>query len=190
MDPTMTEHDFRFPRRPHHPGLRGGADDDDDDGSAAHQARGLNAAASELTQAVAVANNKLLGSALFPSLDNAGADSSVSIDQLHRDDPLAAQVWKFYTKTKLQLPNQQRLENFTWRWMALNMRKQKQDDEARQFRDQQTGYVVFLFIQSHARETTLESPATAIVPAYCIILAGPVWLTRGLSHLPAPAVQT
>nr|CAA07052.1 nitrogen response regulator [Metarhizium anisopliae] len=140
MDPTMTEHDFRFPRRPHHPGLRGGADDDDDDGSAAHQARGLDAAASELTQAGGVANNKLLGSALFPSLDNAGADSSVSIDQLHRDDPLAAQVWKFYTKTKLQLPNQQRLENFTWRWMALNMRKQKQDDEARQFRDQQTGH--------------------------------------------------
>ncbi|KHN98758.1 nitrogen response regulator [Metarhizium album ARSEF 1941] len=134
MDPTMTEHDFRFPRRPHHPG-RGG--DADEHGGPGRQPLGLDAANSELIQAVAIANDKLLGSALFPSLDNAAAEDSPSIDQLRRDDPLAAQVWKFFTKTKQHLPNQQRLENLTWRMMALSMRKQKQEDEARRQTDQQ-----------------------------------------------------
>jgi GATA-binding protein len=133
MDPTMTEHDFRFPRRPHHLGS-----DDDDDG------QGLNTSStgSGLSPAFSVANNNnILGGALFPSLDNAAADSPLSVEQLQNDDPLAAQVWKFFTKTKQQLPNQHRLENLTWRMMALSMRKQKQEDEARRLRDQQTRYV-------------------------------------------------
>ncbi|KAG5990213.1 hypothetical protein E4U43_004337 [Claviceps pusilla] len=126
MDPTMTEHDFRFPRRPGLPTL--------------------DAPSSNLspTRAVAVAITKdnLLGNALFPSLENAAAaEPSKSIDQLRSDDPLAAQVWKFFSKTKHQLPNQERLENLTWRMMALNMRKQKQqDDEARlTIKQEQTG---------------------------------------------------
>ncbi|TWU76989.1 hypothetical protein ED733_007441 [Metarhizium rileyi] len=132
MDPTMTEHDFRFPRRPHPPACG----DDNDDCGAGLQILGLDAANSELAQTVSIANNTLLGGALFPSLDNAAADSPTSIDQLHQDDPLAAQVWKFFSRTKQQLPNQQRLENLTWRMMALSMRKQRQEDESRQLRDQ------------------------------------------------------
>lgn len=138
MDPTMTEHDFRFPRRPGHP-----ADDDDDDDVGHHQS--LANAGSDSSQTFAVTNNSLLDSALFPALDNAAADSTLSIDQLQDDDPLAAQVWKFFTKTKQRLPNQQRLENLTWRMMALSMRKQKQEDEARQLKDSQSRYVLFFF---------------------------------------------
>lgn len=100
MDPTSTEHDFRFPRRPDDEGL---CSPDDD-----------------------VVNRPspdgLLGDALFPSLQSAALDSPDSLDQLRRDDPLATQVWKFFKSTKQQLPNQQRMENLTWRMMALGMR--------------------------------------------------------------------
>jgi GATA-binding protein len=149
MDPTMTEHDFRFPRRPHHPGRH------DDDGG---DYDGLTSTSSELSKGFGVANNDLLGSALFPSLDNAADDSPWAIDEMQKDDPLAAQVWKFFAKTKQQLPNQQRLENLTWRMMALSMRKKKQEDEARQYRDHQTRYVAFLYVKSHTCETKVFVP--------------------------------
>ncbi|KAG6010123.1 hypothetical protein E4U21_000157 [Claviceps maximensis] len=148
MDPTMTEHDFRFPRRP---GLDAHGHVNGRNGHPT-----LDAAGSNLFQtgAVTVAINKdnLLSNALFPSLENAAADESVkSIDQLRHDDPLAAQVWKFFSKTKQQLPNQERLENLTWRMMALNMRKQKQHDEARLANKQQ--------------QSRLDRPATHHAPS-------------------------
>ncbi|PHH75609.1 hypothetical protein CDD80_2223 [Ophiocordyceps camponoti-rufipedis] len=67
----------------------------------------------------------VLATALFPSLLTDAADS---LDQLQRDDPLATQVWKFFKATKQQLPNQQRMENLTWRMMALSMRRQSSLD--------------------------------------------------------------
>ncbi|KIP11611.1 hypothetical protein PHLGIDRAFT_83279 [Phlebiopsis gigantea 11061_1 CR5-6] len=55
----------------------------------------------------------------------AGADP----EQLAREDPLATQVWKMYAKTKATLPHGQRMENLTWRMMALALRKKKEDEE-------------------------------------------------------------
>lgn len=52
-------------------------------------------------------------------------------EQLAKDDPLATQVWKMYTRTKANLPHAQRMENLTWRMMALALKKKK-DDEANQ----------------------------------------------------------
>jgi len=52
-------------------------------------------------------------------------------EQLAKDDPLATQVWKMYTRTKANLPHAQRMENLTWRMMALALKKKK-DDEAKQ----------------------------------------------------------
>ncbi|KAJ6786995.1 hypothetical protein PWT90_04128 [Aphanocladium album] len=51
---------------------------------------------------------------------------------MQSEDPLAAQVWKFFTKTKQNLPNQQRMENLTWRMMALSMRKKQQEQRSRE----------------------------------------------------------
>ncbi|OAQ96478.1 hypothetical protein LLEC1_07281 [Akanthomyces lecanii] len=51
---------------------------------------------------------------------------------MQTDDPIAAQVWKFFTKTKQNLPNQQRMENITWRMMALSMRKKQQEQRSRE----------------------------------------------------------
>jgi hypothetical protein len=52
-------------------------------------------------------------------------------EQLAKDDPLATKVWKMYARTKANLPHAQRMENLTWRMMALALKKKK-DDEARQ----------------------------------------------------------
>jgi GATA-binding protein len=130
MNPTSTEHDYRFPRRPDH-----------------HQRNGvvrkgpetiratLREIRADVDKTYAAANSSLLGDALFPDLRNAGAASSKqSLDQAQRDDPIAMQIWKLFSQTKQQLPNQQRMENMTWRMMTLSMRKQKREMQNRQHR--------------------------------------------------------
>ncbi|KZT29200.1 hypothetical protein NEOLEDRAFT_1167197 [Neolentinus lepideus HHB14362 ss-1] len=67
---------------------------------------------------------KLAGS---PDLKAAEAD----LEELARNDPLATQVWKMYAKQKATLPHAQRMENLTWRMMALALKKKK-EDEARE----------------------------------------------------------
>lgn len=49
--------------------------------------------------------------------------------QLAKEDPLATQVWKMYARTKATLPNAQRMENLTWRMMALALKKKKEEDD-------------------------------------------------------------
>lgn len=44
-------------------------------------------------------------------------------DELLRNDPLAAQVWKAYAKAKVGLPNGPRMENLTWRLMHMTLKK-------------------------------------------------------------------
>ncbi|KAI8357977.1 hypothetical protein B0O80DRAFT_271735 [Mortierella sp. GBAus27b] len=46
-----------------------------------------------------------------------------------REDPLAAQIWRLYTKAKDSLPNGQRLENLTWRMMAMTLHKKNKEKE-------------------------------------------------------------
>jgi GATA-binding protein len=79
-----------------------------------------------------LARQGLGGTALFPFLQNGLADSDRSIDKMQHDDPLATQVWKFFARTKQQLPSQHRMENLTWRMMALSMRKHKEEQQQRQ----------------------------------------------------------
>ena len=42
-----------------------------------------------------------------------GDDAQPSKDS--KDDPIAAQVWKMYSKQRKELPNGARMENLTWR---------------------------------------------------------------------------
>ncbi|TFK44670.1 hypothetical protein BDQ12DRAFT_29683 [Crucibulum laeve] len=58
-------------------------------------------------------------------------DPDADPDQLAKEDPLATQVWKMYARTKATLPHAQRMENLTWRMMALALKKKKEDEEAR-----------------------------------------------------------
>ncbi|OZJ04667.1 hypothetical protein BZG36_02887 [Bifiguratus adelaidae] len=44
-------------------------------------------------------------------------------------DPLAAQVWRLYTKAKDTLPNGARLENLTWRMMAMTLKAKREAEK-------------------------------------------------------------
>jgi GATA-binding protein len=46
---------------------------------------------------------------------------------MQRKDPLATQIWKLYSRTKAQLPNQERMENLTWRMMAMSLKRKERE---------------------------------------------------------------
>lgn len=46
-------------------------------------------------------------------------------DNDKKEDPLDTQVWRLYTKAKDSLPNGSRLENLTWRMMAMRLKKKE-----------------------------------------------------------------
>jgi GATA-binding protein len=54
-----------------------------------------------------------------------------SSNEMQRKDPLVTQIWRLYSKTQKQLPNQERMENLTWRMMAVSLRKRKQEEAVR-----------------------------------------------------------
>lgn len=69
----------------------------------------------------------LSGSPDLKSFDLPGSDTDA--EQLAKEDPLATQVWKMYARTKATLPHAQRMENLTWRMMALALKKKKEEEE-------------------------------------------------------------
>lgn len=62
--------------------------------------------------------------------DDASSADLGNPDDMQKKDPLGTQIWKLYSKTKTQLPNQERMENLTWRMMAMNL-KRKEREQAR-----------------------------------------------------------
>lgn len=75
----------------------------------------------------------LLSESLFPSkrpskksLNVQDSDTTV-IDSKNesKKDPLSSQIWRLYTKAKDNLPNGSRLENMTWRMMAMTLNKRR-----------------------------------------------------------------
>jgi hypothetical protein len=60
----------------------------------------------------------------------ASPDPDIDPDHLAKEDPLATQVWKMYARTKVSLPHAQRMENITWRMMALALKKKKEEEDA------------------------------------------------------------
>lgn len=72
----------------------------------------------------------LLSENLFPprkpTIENAEDEDS---EEKKKEDPLATQVWRLYTKAKDTLPNGSRLENLTWRMMAMTLNKKKKAEE-------------------------------------------------------------
>lgn len=75
----------------------------------------------------ALARNELLRDAVFPDWkDDTGGDELGSPEELQKKDPLGTQIWKLYSKTKTRLPNQERMENLTWRMMAMNLKRREQ----------------------------------------------------------------
>lgn len=74
---------------------------------------------------------ELLREAFFPDWrDDAASADLKPPEEMQKQDPLATQIWKLYSKTKTQLPNQERMENLTWRMMAMSL-KRKEREQAR-----------------------------------------------------------
>ena len=64
----------------------------------------------------------ILSDSLFPAPPQKEHDKK-------KADPLGSQVWRLYTKAKDTLPNGSRLENLTWRMMAMNLRKKQLEEQ-------------------------------------------------------------
>jgi GATA-binding protein len=55
-----------------------------------------------------------------------GANLDDDPQEMQKQDPLGTQIWKLFKNTKSQLPNQERMENLSWRMMAMNLRRREQ----------------------------------------------------------------
>ncbi|KAK3298307.1 uncharacterized protein B0H64DRAFT_318741 [Chaetomium fimeti] len=148
MHPTMTEHDFRFPRRPGDaaPGNRRPDRFDQDRASTSGarmatmsstttgtprimttgptgQRSGLRESRLDLPLTHGAAHPDMLRSAAFQPFQQNMMREGQSLDEMQRQDPLATQIWKFYARTKQLLPAQERMENLTWRMMHLKLQR-------------------------------------------------------------------
>ncbi|KAG1751509.1 uncharacterized protein EDB91DRAFT_1234857 [Suillus paluster] len=65
-----------------------------------------------------------------PDLESTPPYDESDPEKLAKQDPLATQVWKMYARQKANLPHAQRMENITWRMMALALKKKKEEEEA------------------------------------------------------------
>lgn len=75
--------------------------------------------------------SNLLQDSIFPEWKTGAPRSDENPEELQRKDPLAAQIWRLYTRTKSQLPNQERMENLTWRMMAVSLKRKEREQVAR-----------------------------------------------------------
>ncbi|KAI4247848.1 MAG: hypothetical protein LQ352_006073 [Teloschistes flavicans] len=68
----------------------------------------------------------VLGDSVFPDWRDDASSADIGYpEEMARKDPLGTQIWKLYSRTKSQLPNQERMENLTWRMMAMNLRRKE-----------------------------------------------------------------
>lgn len=137
MSTSITEHDYRFPRRPVHQQHRDNFPQEFTPYNTNNSTIN-NTGTSTLVNLDHSGGNSarkdLLRESFFPTWkDDAAGEEFDSPDEMQRKDPLATQIWRLYSKTKKQLPNQERMENLTWRMMAMSLRKRKQQEEAARY---------------------------------------------------------
>ena len=79
------------------------------------------------------AGQQILRDAIFPKWKNdASSGDFDDPDEMQKRDPLNVEVWKLFSRTKSQLPAQERVENLTWRMMGITLKKQQQEQQALQ----------------------------------------------------------
>jgi GATA-binding protein len=138
MKPTTTEHDFRFPRRPFDSPAAGSGTGTDNsrtanpsDGTSPGELR-MQELQLDLSNRGRTAQHDLLSSSAFPPWqDEMATKNNESLEQMQQNDPLATQIWRFFSKTKQSLPSQERMENLTWRMMHMRLRKLQEEENAR-----------------------------------------------------------
>ncbi|KAJ4297978.1 Sodium- and chloride-dependent GABA transporter 1 [Kalmusia sp. IMI 367209] len=86
----------------------------------------------DLSPHEAAARQGVLASSIFPDFKNdAHSPDMGSPEEMQRNDPLGTQIWKLYSKARTQLPNAERMENLTWRMMAMSMRRAERERNKR-----------------------------------------------------------
>lgn len=153
-DPTITAHDWRFPRRPEDEQADSGADImkfEQSEASPVSSSQRTGTASPiitnktqpgakdkpaarnplkqlrfDLSDTIDVAQRRLSEVEALHGFNDGLAGMSSSPEEMAKEDPLATQVWRFFAKAKQNLPNQERMENITWRMMAVSLRKQSQ----------------------------------------------------------------
>ncbi|KAK9367596.1 hypothetical protein V1509DRAFT_127013 [Lipomyces kononenkoae] len=70
-----------------------------------------------------------LSKARDPSIPQFDRHDPADGAELGKDDPLATKMWRLYSKAKSNLPNQERMENLTWRMMAMSLRKKERQQQ-------------------------------------------------------------
>ncbi|KAH8811482.1 hypothetical protein F5884DRAFT_276520 [Xylogone sp. PMI_703] len=137
---STIDHDFRIPRKPNELSSWEQIDSTADIATPTNystEAQGTSASSSSnLKLDLAVdkerARQALLRESFFPTWkDDAAGEDLDSPAEMQKKDPLATQIWRLYSKTKMQLPNQERMENLTWRMMAMSLRKRRQEEALR-----------------------------------------------------------
>ncbi|KAK4690631.1 hypothetical protein P7C71_g6203, partial [Lecanoromycetidae sp. Uapishka_2] len=70
----------------------------------------------------------LLRDSFFTNLKDDSSSADLGDPQeMQKNDPLGTMIWKLYSKAKTQLPNQERMENLTWRMMAMNLKRKERE---------------------------------------------------------------
>ena len=70
----------------------------------------------------------MLRDSFFAAWKNDAASTEMdSPEEMQKKDPLGIQIWKLYSKTKTQLPNQERMDNLSWRMMSMNLKRQERE---------------------------------------------------------------
>ncbi|KAK5663206.1 hypothetical protein OQA88_6624 [Cercophora sp. LCS_1] len=146
MNPTSTEHDYRFPRRPGAAAATGAPKNVNiyTHHASKDSSGGLRAVLQDLhldflapgpslaTTSHFNARDALLRSSAFlPFQKGVASNSALSPKDMQKQDPIAIQVWRFFADTKNRLPNQNRMENLSWRMMHMSLRKHRQSEVAR-----------------------------------------------------------
>lgn len=131
---STTEHDWRFPRRPDESEKNDSvADVSDSSRYATNNSSSVMYEISDKPSPVAVeedARKELMRESFFPNWKDDAASAAEELDspeEMQKKDPLAFQIWRLYSKTKKQIPNQDRMENLTWRMMHMKMKGRQQE---------------------------------------------------------------
>lgn len=164
MNPTSTEHDYRFPRRPtardSNQSIRAS------DNGESNMRLSLRELGSGFDGAYASASNALLGPAQLPltRCDHDGGDAIRT--KSPQNESVVSQLFKMVTQHKQQMPNQRRMENMTWRLMSLQMRQQALETRRQKY-DPLTVFFPSFFHLCDEVVRTIASPITPSPSSPC-----------------------
>ncbi|KAM0129399.1 hypothetical protein ACHAO1_008489 [Botrytis cinerea] len=190
-----TQHDYRFPRRPEnqstHPTSANQSANTYDTINDETKSSDASAKAQEDKldhPAPSRARDDLLGESFFPTWKDGSAGEELdNTDEMQKKDPLATQIWKLYSKTKKTLPNQERLENLTWRMMAMNLRKRRQEEENARLSQQNqslTGPSGIAQLRKSTDQNTVDTSDAMNLDDY--ILSDSISTPTGIATSPSP----